>query len=245
MPERWKTPVALALVACHAGCESEAPRGSAPTPSAPATAKSAGAPPPAPDPALRAQWIAQRKPKEHPIDVDWKSLDRTNVEVKLERTSCYGSCPVYSLTIDGDGAVSYHGTSWVKVCGAGRKQISREAVAELLGQFERADYFRLVWDSSCGRGMATDNPSSKTSLRIAGAAREIDHYHGDRCAPEALEQLEKAIDRVAGSAEWVKCESGCEQSCLRGSDCEPPFTVDKNGVRRPKPGCLGLTDPGF
>src|SRR5262245_50253000 len=34
--------------------------------------------------------------------------------VTLERTQCYGPCPVYTLSVAGDGTVAYFGTRYVK-----------------------------------------------------------------------------------------------------------------------------------
>jgi Domain of unknown function (DUF6438) len=53
--------------------------------------------------------------------------DPQDVLVKLERTSCFGECPVYSVTIDGRGNVTYDGEQFVRVKGraTGRISVSR------------------------------------------------------------------------------------------------------------------------
>ena len=39
------------------------------------------------------------------------------VVITLERTTCFGVCPVYTLTIYGDGRVVYEGTRFVRTEG--------------------------------------------------------------------------------------------------------------------------------
>ncbi len=34
-------------------------------------------------------------------------VNLTDVEIKLEKTNCFGPCPVYSVIIHGDGTVVY------------------------------------------------------------------------------------------------------------------------------------------
>ena len=61
----------------------------------------------------------------------------------LERTGCYGECPVYRLTVNSDGSVVYVGTRWVKVLGRQVYKLSEAQVAELQAAFERANFSQL------------------------------------------------------------------------------------------------------
>jgi hypothetical protein len=58
---------------------------------------------------------------------DWNSLRMT-----LRRSACFGTCPVYSVEISGDGSVVYTGTSHVLITGEQYSQISQDAVARSL-----------------------------------------------------------------------------------------------------------------
>lgn len=64
--------------------------------------------------------------------------------MSLERTGCFGPCPVYMLTILGDGTVKYIGSLWVGVEGAREDKISPEQVAILVNQFLRHRFFELA-----------------------------------------------------------------------------------------------------
>ena len=46
------------------------------------------------------------------------------VVITLERTACFGVCPVYKLTVYGDGRVVYEGKRFVRVEGTITRNIS-------------------------------------------------------------------------------------------------------------------------
>ena len=63
--------------------------------------------------------------------------------IRLERTSCYGPCPVYTVTVDAQGVVTYDGEKFVRVIGRRTARISRSAMARLLASAERIRFFEL------------------------------------------------------------------------------------------------------
>ena len=46
-----------------------------------------------------------------------------DVIITLERTECFGTCPVYRLTVHGDGRVVYEGIRFVEVEGTVKTSI--------------------------------------------------------------------------------------------------------------------------
>jgi len=122
--------------------------------------------------------------------------------ITLERTQCYGVCPIYQITIDATGKVKYEGIDYVRVKGKRESQIDRERVWELLEAFRKRGYFEM--SNSYKKYTVTDMPSAVTSLTMNGNTKRIDHYYGDNSAPQALVGLERLIDDIAKSAQWVK-----------------------------------------
>lgn len=122
--------------------------------------------------------------------------------IKLERTACFGKCPVYSLMIKGDGTVIYAGVDFVRVKGIQETSISADAVKQLVLAFEKADYFSLK-DSYTSFGVS-DMPSVNTSINIGNKTKAVNHYLGDRNAPKQLSELENKIDEIVNSAQWIK-----------------------------------------
>jgi hypothetical protein len=98
--------------------------------------------------------------------------------VTLARGACYGSCPVYSLTIAGDGSVTYNGEAFVRVMGPASGNVPVEGVQALVDQMLRANYFNLSVPMTCpehrdGRVQRHDESHSRrTDARGAGLSRQ-------------------------------------------------------------------------
>jgi hypothetical protein len=127
--------------------------------------------------------------------------------VALERTACFGRCPVYQISVSPDGVVSYEGKAHVRHLGPATGQISVEQVSFLVSELEKGGYFSFAprytpGDSACGR-YATDSPAVITSVQSGGRAKRIEHDYGCSSAPGALVVLERRIDEVLGSSRWT------------------------------------------
>ena len=127
--------------------------------------------------------------------------DLQSVVITLERTACYGYCPVYKLTVYGDGRIIYEGTKYVKIVGTRTASISDDQIKQLIDEFRKIDYFSLK--DSYQHLDATDMPGVITSLTIDGQKKTVNHYHGDLSAPKSLTNLENAIDHIVSSDQWV------------------------------------------
>lgn len=125
-----------------------------------------------------------------------------DVIITLERTACYGFCPIYTLTIHGDGTVIYEGEDYVETVGKAETVISKEKVEKLISEFDKVGYDSLK-DTYTERTI-TDAPSVITSITRNGKTRKVEHYHGDFNAPEKLTELEDRIDEIVDSEQWIK-----------------------------------------
>jgi hypothetical protein len=127
--------------------------------------------------------------------------------ISLERTPCYGTCPVYNVSVSPSGQVVFEGQANVRVIGTANGQIPPLRVDSLLVELEKAGYFRFasrytVSEPACGR-YVTDLPAAITTVIFRGRTKRIEHDHGCGGAPLALAVLEKRIDEVLGSSEWI------------------------------------------
>ncbi|MEP7049721.1 MAG: DUF6438 domain-containing protein [Pseudomonadota bacterium] len=118
----------------------------------------------------------------------------------LERTGCYGECPVYRLTVSSDGSVVYVGTRWVKAIGMKQYKISDAQLAELRAAFDRANFAQL---HDYDRVENTDDDWVLLSFYRGATPKRVRHYHGDNSAPLALSVLEDEFDRIVGSGRYV------------------------------------------
>lgn len=118
--------------------------------------------------------------------------------ITLERSTCFGTCPSYTLRLDGTGKVDYNGRDFVAVKGAQTGQVTTEAFKALVDEFFTIGYFSLQdsFDSDI-----TDVPHCITSIDVDGQQKRIFDRDG---GPEALRKLEARIDSVANVQQWVK-----------------------------------------
>ena len=130
-------------------------------------------------------------------DEPTNSHDYLNAVITLQRTGCFGTCPIYTVTIYGDGRVVYNGGGYVLVAGMQTSQISEYDVRGLIDEFFRIDYFSLQDEYTAG---ITDLPWTITSITIDGKTKEIRDYYG---SPQTLRDLESRIDQVANTKIWV------------------------------------------
>lgn len=126
------------------------------------------------------------------------------VMLTLERTPCFGFCPIYKLTVYGNGKVVYEGHRFVKVTGTRTTTISPKAVKQLVSEFQRIQYFKLQ-DSYAGGH--TDAPSAITSLVLGKQQKTVSHDLSSPHAPAKLTELENKIDAVVNSKQWIGNEA--------------------------------------
>jgi len=131
-------------------------------------------------------------------------------QITLERTACFGSCPMYTLTIKSDGSVTFDGKRFTKTTGIATGKISQSDFRALVAEFVNIYYFSLPdaytpGTKECPQRI-TDMPSANTSIRLNGRAKTVAHYYG--CGTEGplarLTALENKIDEVAGTQKWIK-----------------------------------------
>jgi hypothetical protein len=127
--------------------------------------------------------------------------------VTLERTPCFGTCPVYTVRISRDGKVEFEGKQHVADSGQATAAVPPERVDSLLAELEAAGYFEFadayeMNSPACGM-YATDSPMVITSATRKGETKTVRHDRGCSAAPPELSQLEQRIDEVAGTARWL------------------------------------------
>ena len=129
-----------------------------------------------------------------------KPTEFGDVLITLERTACFGTCPVYKLSISGDGKVVYEGIRFVNITGTQTTQISQDKIKELVDEFYNIGYFALKdkYDAPI-----TDMPTTITSIAIDGRIKKVGNYYG---APKKLDELENKIDEITDSKNGVEVE---------------------------------------
>ena len=135
-----------------------------------------------------------------------------DLEITLQRTMCFGTCPDYTLTIKANRRVTFKGGQFTRVKGTASGRITRSSLRELVRAFDQADLTSFADDYSPSGGVCegymTDVPSEIISIRRNGKTKRVNHYFG--CMGTAVNEklkplvaLGKTIDRVTNSKRWV------------------------------------------
>lgn len=122
--------------------------------------------------------------------------------VVYEISSLYGEGGRIKITAD--GGVTFESSTFLFDILAIRARISQEELKDLVGEFERINYFSLSdeynMDNGCPRAHY-DSSSIRTSLTINGKSKSIDHYQAcfdkdGRRFPAELNALERRIETL-------------------------------------------------
>lgn len=127
--------------------------------------------------------------------------------INLERGPCFGACPVYTVTLDRSGAVTFEGRRFVADTGMFTDSVPAARADSLFRELDAAGWFGLsdryaMGEPACGL-FATDLPRVVTEVEMDGKSKRIEHDHGCSGAPASLSALEKRIDDVAGVRRWI------------------------------------------
>jgi hypothetical protein len=127
--------------------------------------------------------------------------------ITLERTACFGGCPVYRLWVSPTGEVTYEGKAHVRRLGTATGKVPKQRLDRLLTELEKAGYFSFAsrytsTEPACGR-YATDSPTVITTVTFRGRTKRIEHDYGCGEVPGALVVLERRIDEVVGAGQWT------------------------------------------
>lgn len=127
-------------------------------------------------------------------------------QVTLERTPCFGACPVYRVTIRADGRVAYEGEQWVEVDGTREGRADPEWLARLekmLAGFAVDPGQYQYGKPACGQFM-TDMPGARiTIVRRSGNEQRYSYNEGCTATPDRLKRLAELIDRAARTGRWI------------------------------------------
>jgi hypothetical protein len=121
--------------------------------------------------------------------------------ISLTRTACFGNCPAYTVLIYADGRTEYTGKAFVKVKGTKKYESPKSKVAELIGDVQKSDFFRL---KDTYAASIVDIPTY--TLCFADGQQEkkiVDHHGKDVGMPESVTNLENKIDEVANTGELI------------------------------------------
>jgi hypothetical protein len=121
-------------------------------------------------------------------------------EIAIERTSCYGFCPIYTFILRCDGTVKYTGQANVEKVGEHMGRIDKVSfgfLARLAVDIGFFDELRPYY--SCD---ATDLPTAYVSIVRNGERKTIKHYAPGDNDPPRLQAFELLLDEAYKHVQW-------------------------------------------
>jgi hypothetical protein len=114
----------------------------------------------------------------------------------INRTACYGQCPMYKATFMDNGEVLYVGKRFVDNIGTYKTLITSEEVEAIKKEIVAANYFEL---DSLYPTPITDFPSCITEAQLNGKRKKVVNR---RNPPVELKVFEKYLDTLLKDREW-------------------------------------------
>jgi hypothetical protein len=121
-----------------------------------------------------------------------------NSFIEMEKTPCYGWCPVYKISVSGEGKAVYEGKRNVDKLGKFEKQLSVEETKHLFDAFEASNFTDFKSEYT---DQVTDLPTTYLTFSHRGFSKKIKDYYN---APSELKKLEKLVEEVANLEGWTE-----------------------------------------
>lgn len=120
--------------------------------------------------------------------------------IKMSKGVCFGTCPVYDITIDGTGKATYTGKRFVDKVGTFSKTFTAEETNLLFRKFTKAGFWEFEDEYTAE---VTDLPTTFITLEHKGKMKKIKAYYG---TPEALQALIDEVHAYSNTQGWVSME---------------------------------------
>ena len=119
---------------------------------------------------------------------DYKIEDSNEINeiISIKRGACFGTCPIYLISISSDRIATYYGKKFVERTGTVEFRLSEDEINSILEKANKINYCQLE-DEYFER--ISDLP--RTYIQIFD--KKILDYYG---APKELKELEKLIDNI-------------------------------------------------
>ena len=121
------------------------------------------------------------------------------VLLSLQRTPCFGTCPVYLVEVLGDGTLHFRGERHVKVTEPIDTKLDPATLKKLIARVEGTPF--ASWPN-----FVKETSSDAPTVVLTFKGHTVRHYRGDLEAPEELTKLEDELDALLGTQRWTRGE---------------------------------------
>ncbi len=120
--------------------------------------------------------------------------------ISIERTGCFGKCPVYRAVIMSDGTASYEGTRDVEKKGKHTAKINCKSFNALIKQAGEIKFLEFADKYPTDARLIADLPALNISFNDGKTTKKV---LGKQAAPPAYYEFGKAIDAALNEAKWT------------------------------------------
>jgi len=122
--------------------------------------------------------------------------------ITLERTGCFGTCPIFTIRVFADGRVEWFGKKFVGEVGRKQRKMELPKLERLREAVAGSNIGKLAPDC-CNCWEMTDQPWTHLEIASDKETSLVNHYHGCSKAPESLTRLEQEIISNTGVVKWI------------------------------------------
>lgn len=126
-----------------------------------------------------------------------KKIEGKEPVFSLQKTACYGTCPVYELKIYKNRTATLKAEEFLDIKGNYYTKLDKKTFLNLVETFEESSFFEFKNNYD---GKMSDFPTTITSFNNGKKSKTIRNYFG---APEELKELEKLLSELVKSEKWV------------------------------------------
>ena len=114
--------------------------------------------------------------------------EKKELIIALERTACYGTCPIYKIEVFSDGSAIYYGERFVDNLGKYTFNVSQETINYILKKAVEIRFFEMEDKYTAD---ITDLPKTIVFIKKDRKKKKIIDYYG---APKTLKEFESLVD---------------------------------------------------
>ncbi len=131
-----------------------------------------------------------------------KDLDKLDPRIEMFKGPCFGSCPVYKLTIYEGGVVSYEGQQFTNRIGLHTKLLDQATYRSLIKDFEESNFWNF---QNAYKAQIPDLATVTISYHDGEQSKSVKGKDG---RPTKIMELEEKLTAIAESGGWEQQAAG-------------------------------------
>lgn len=148
-------------------------------------------------------FLAIENYEEPAVTVRRADLSTDDLDVLVQRSSCFGPCPVYSMVVRGNGSVRFVGQRYTEVVGGIDGTLTDDQLFLIASELDRSNFLSYQPIDGCLQ-LATDHPSVTLWVKWRGKERKVERYLGcKKEEPDPVPTLSRRIDEIVNTNQWI------------------------------------------